>query len=407
MSSVICCQIGAREHYAIPAGLHLRGYLSHFITDAWVPEQSPYQYFPGMPASLLERYTPALQDASVAHFTGSLLWFELRARLRGWTGWDRIMRRNAWFQQHAVTTLRRQLAQEIASPSVFSYSYAARKLFSAAQQQGCRTVLGQIDAGPHEEALVAAEHSRYPELSNGTIRAPASYWTSWREECRAADTIVVNSSWSRTALQKAGIDGRRVQVVPLMFKPADQRAAHRPYPKRFTKDRPLNILFLGSLILRKGVGRLLEAIDKLSGAPVHWTFVGEERIAVPLRYRRMSNISWEGRVPRGKTNAYYDAADIFILPTISDGFALTQLEAQARGLPVIASERCGDVVRDKENGLRLRKVSPEAIAEAIHWCLDHPGQLPAMASAARTCVEQFSPQRVLPNLIEAVVQTTG
>jgi glycosyltransferase involved in cell wall biosynthesis len=367
-----------------------------------------YPYLPGMPASLLERYSPALHDASVMHFTRSLVWFELQARLRGWHGWERIMRRNAWFQRHAKPALQRQFARETTAPTVFSYSYAASELFSVAQQQGGRTVLGQIDAGPHEEALVAEEHARYPELSQGTVRAPAAYWASWREECRMADTIVVNSSWSRTALQEAGIEGSRVQVIPLMFETANQRNGRpRSYPKQFTHDRPLRVLFLGSLILRKGMGRLLEAIDRLQGVPVHWTFVGDERISVPARYKEIPNISWEGRVARSQTRAYYDAADVFILPTISDGFALTQLEAQAHGLPVITSERCGDVVRDRENGLRLRDVSPEAIAEAIHWCIDHPDHLPGMSAQALTCVEQFHPQRVMPDLIRAVVPPTS
>ena len=54
---------------------------------------------------------------------------------------------------------------------------------------------------------------------------------------------------------------------------------------------------------------------------------------------------------------FYKEADVFILPTLSDGFGLTQLEAQSWKLPVIASRHCGEVVRDGENGVVLEEVS--------------------------------------------------
>lgn len=41
MSTWICCQIGAREHYTIPRALHQQRKLSHLITDAWVNPSSP------------------------------------------------------------------------------------------------------------------------------------------------------------------------------------------------------------------------------------------------------------------------------------------------------------------------------------------------------------------------------
>ena len=107
-------------------------------------------------------------------------------------------------------------------------------------------------------------------------------------------------------------------------------------------------------------------------------------------------------MPRSEVDAYYRDADVFILPTISDGFALTQLEAQAQGVPVIASQRCGDVVRHGENGLRLDAVSPEAIADAVAWCVDHPSRLEEMAVRATDRVEDFREEAVIPQLLGAV-----
>jgi glycosyltransferase involved in cell wall biosynthesis len=49
------------------------------------------------------------------------------------------------------------------------------------------------------------------------------------------------------------------------------------------------------------------------------------------------------------TDAFYERADLFLFPTLSDGFGLTNLEAQAWSLPIVASRFCGEVVRDGVN----------------------------------------------------------
>ena len=75
---------------------------------------------------------------------------------------------------------------------------------------------------------------------------------------------------------------------------------------------------------------------------------------IPERFRDASGVHWHG--PRGETAArFYREADVFLFPTLSDGFGLTQLEAQAWRLPVIASRFCGDVVQDGVNGLLLAR----------------------------------------------------
>ena len=94
LPSWICCQIGAREHYAIPVSLHQGGQLRHLITDAWVPPDSKLNDLPRVSASLRGRYRPELADANVSAFNYSLIAFELNQRLRGIAGWKRTIARN-------------------------------------------------------------------------------------------------------------------------------------------------------------------------------------------------------------------------------------------------------------------------------------------------------------------------
>jgi len=79
----------------------------------------------------------------------------------------------------------------------------------------------------------------------------------------------------------------------------------------------------------------------------------------------------------------YLAADVFILPTLSDGFAITQLEAQAHGLPVISSRFCGGVIESGRNGIILEEPSAACIATAIRSCIADPNRLQRLAAASR------------------------
>jgi len=74
---------------------------------------------------------------------------------------------------------------------------------------------------------------------------------------------------------------------------------------------------------------------------------------------------------------------VFLLPTHSDGFGLTQLEAQAWRLPIIASRQCGDVAQQGVNGYLLPEVSADAIAGVIESILAWPGALGGLAGRAR------------------------
>ena len=144
-------------------------------------------------------------------------------------------------------------------------------------------------------------------------------------------------------------------------------------------------MFLGQINLRKGVGPLLDAARLLHGEPVEFWFVGPIQIPVPAELKSEARIRWMGVVSRGEVARYYREADLFVFPTFSDGFGLTQLEAQAWKLPLVASRFCGDVVRDGINGVLLREVSAEAIASALLDFVRNPGRLSEMA--ARSVVD--------------------
>jgi glycosyltransferase involved in cell wall biosynthesis len=383
----LCSQLGARDHYAIPRALSRQGSLEHLLTDAWVPPSSPLG---AMSFGLGERFHPDLTDAPVRAWNSRLLAFEVVARLKRLSGWPLILARNHWFQRRVTRFLSgRQRSTLNSQPTLFSYSYTALTPLRFAKSQGWRTVLGQIDPGPFEEDVVAAEAEREPSLAPNWTRAPWDYWKSWRGECDVADRIIVNSQWSCDALVRTGIPKEKLLIIPLAFENNVPSVLRKAYPKQFTVTRPLRVLFLGQICLRKGVARLLKAARLFQSQPVEFLMVGPIQITIPEDLRANREIRWLGPVTRNKVQNYYGQADVFILPTLSDGFALSQLEAIAHRLPVIASRRCGEVVIDRVNGLLLEEPTAAAIEEALQFCLQNPDQL-AQFSENATVSERFS-----------------
>ncbi len=363
----LALQIGAREHYAIPRALHRVCLLHHLYTDSWAPTGSPVLRF--LPSKALAgRFHSDLSSASVRAPWLGCLPFELRSRLvRSPSGWPRTLARNAWFQRWAVRELRRLQQPAL---NVFSYSYAARSIFQLAHERGYPCVLGQMDPGLDWERLVIAEHRRYPHLAGSWQPAPAQYWQHWQEELELADRIVVNSSWSRDCLLRQGVPASKLRLIPLVYEPSVERVTVPPVPAS-----PFQLLFLGTIGLPKGIARLLEAMRLLEGQPVQLTLAGTSQLD-PQAWAAAPNIRWLGPVPRSQVAGLYRQAHAMILPTLSDGFAITQLEALAYNCPVIASPFCGEVVTPGVNGWLLPSLEPEAIAATIVEAMDTAAALP-------------------------------
>jgi phosphatidylinositol alpha-mannosyltransferase len=116
-------------------------------------------------------------------------------------------------------------------------------------------------------------------------------------------------------------------------------------PIRHLRDDSLNILFVGRLEKRKGLGDLLRAyrsiIDRIPRSRL--IIVGDGplrgRVESFISRHRLPNVVLAGYVPESVKPRYYDSADIFCAPaTGAESFGIVLLEALASGLPVVATE---------------------------------------------------------------------
>ena len=108
---------------------------------------------------------------------------------------------------------------------------------------------------------------------------------------------------------------------------------------------------------------------------------------------------------------YYAAADALALPSknMSEGFGLTLLEANATGLPVVASRIGGipSVVRDGYNGLLVEPGNAEVLAQAIARLIEHRVERMEMGRNGRHVAEGYDWSIVAAKTERVYLQATA
>ena len=107
------------------------------------------------------------------------------------------------------------------------------------------------------------------------------------------------------------------------------------------------------------------------------------------------SIEWAGRQPQELLPEWYSRMDIVLMPSRSEGFGLTAIEAMANGCVVVASRTGGlpEVVRDREVGLLHNVASVDDMADKIVSLIANPDCLQLYSAAAIRYVQRYSFER--------------
>jgi glycosyltransferase involved in cell wall biosynthesis len=398
----IVSQIGARQHYGIPRGFVDNGNLRVMYTDAWCRFGHPLllrgtarmrafagRYHPGMPPGKVRAFTTrAIIDRNLhPPRTHSID--------EGYKNWLRVGR---WYSAAVAKDLARQNLDP-ACDVFFGFNTACLETFAVLNDRGVPTICDQIDPGEVEEQMVAAEDAKWPGWQKRPGRIPAVYWERMRAEWDAASMILVNSEWSKQALVRQGVPPAKMFIVPVAYQPDPVP----PAPARRVDDGIFNVLWIGAVNLRKGIPYLVEAAKLLQSNPrIRFTVAGPILISEMALKSAPPNMEFIGRVTRDQTGRMYRDADVFVLPTVSDGFAITQVEAMAQGLPVITTPNCGRVVTHGVDGLVVPACDPVALADAIGSLEADRPRVRGMSAKALDKSRQFRLSRQA-ELMEAAV----
>ena len=181
--------------------------------------------------------------------------------------------------------------------------------------------------------------------------------------------------------------------------------------RRAIDAKGLVFLYVGQLIVRKGVAELLAGWARLErAAPDSGSLViiGDGAARDELRGTAeslgMRNVRFVGRVDYDRIAPYYAAADVFVMPTLEDNWSLVVPEAMACGLPVLCSKYNGcwpELVHTGGNGRVFDPLDSADVFRALEWCLANRERLPQMGRNSRIIVGDHSPQRAAEAILRA------
>ncbi len=288
-----------------------------------------------------------------------------------------------------------------------------------------RTFLATLDAGP------ATWWRKTPRISAVVadpriqldLYFPRRQWL-WRRFARrvyrTANIVLANSQGLRQrVIDYFDLPADHVRELPNMLDSARlDRLAATPQATGDANRSRFRILTVGRIDEHKGHRDLLEAVRILvqdrNRPQILWQIIGDGPNRVPLleevqRLKLGPHVEWLGVM----TNPYpcYRAADVFCLPSLTEGSPNVLLEALALGTPVVSTDCPSgprEILEDGRWGALVPVQNPSALAEAIAGRMDHPQDWIIRAAQAKPVIrKRYATESGVRRLEELLIEAAG
>jgi glycosyltransferase involved in cell wall biosynthesis len=220
--------------------------------------------------------------------------------------------------------------------------------------------------------LVALVHHPLAAEAGLSVAASNALEQTERRALATARRVVVTSRRTGAGLDRYGVGQDRIFVV----EPGTDRAQLA----RGSTGGPLHLLCVASLTPRKGHENLFRALASIAYRGWRLTCVGSlDRPADMAEHLRTlartlgleDHIAFVGEADGSRLEAHYESADVFVLPTLYEGYGMVVAEALAHGIPVISTNTgaIADLVGD-DAGIVVSPGDVKALANALSRVLD-------------------------------------
>lgn len=384
----IVIQIGARMHYAVPAILAKNKFLTFFYTDI----HSNHFIFRFINFLIPEK----LQFKSLKNLLARKLPFELNKKLVK----DQMFSSLIFFKDIKKRTkiLFDRVINENFSGATAIYTNFINddiELIKKAKEKGIE-IVHEVIITPTSGLTMLEEYNMYPniESTNENDEEVRKGMQLDLIKWKLSDKIIVASKLVFETLIELGVDSKKIFLVP--YGVNYEWFDYKPNPK---KGR---ILFAGLVGLRKGVHYLAQASRILNSWGYDYEIVVAGKKLVDTNIDLFKGPKYLGHIPRSKIIKEYLSADVFILPTIAEGFGLVHLEAMACGLPIITTNNCGAVIENNKEGLIIPIRDPIAIANSIIKIVENRSLRNKMSKAAKVKASKYTWSEYSEKLLNAL-----
>jgi glycosyltransferase involved in cell wall biosynthesis len=247
---------------------------------------------------------------------------------------------------------------------------------------------------------LAAKLAKVPAITTRRMDKPLK--RGWRQRLiydSLVQRAVAISPAVEEALREGGVPSTKLAVIPSTVEPPpdDPAARQRIRSSLEAGDGTFVVLVLASLIRRKGIDVLLDALAKLTGLDFVAWIAGEgpDRTALEAQAERLGlapRVRFLGR--REDPETLLAGCDLFVLPSRKEGLGVAALQAMAAGRAVVASRVGG--LADATVGPLVTPGDSEGLAQAIERLCRDPILRTELGAAGRARVrERFHPSQMV------------
>jgi len=233
------------------------------------------------------------------------------------------------------------------------------------------------------------------------------------EVFEVGDLFTYNSRSTRRKLIELGCPAAKMTWLPMGV-----RVDRIPFrPRQPDADGTVRVLSVGRLVEMKGRRYAIEAMARVIRRypKLRYVIVGDgplrDRLEAQIAAEGMAgNIELRGWVDDATLAELYDRSHVFLHPSVvaddgnTEGQGVVLLEAQAHGLPVVATRHGAfpETVRDGRSGFLVPERDVDALVDRLEYLIEHPDTWQAMGRAGRAHVEAHYDQHVLNRRQEAL-----
>lgn len=272
--------------------------------------------------------------------------------------------------------------------AVYAYEDGARRTFDVAKRRETIAVY-ELPLGYYEGVAHELERARRERPGLGAVPKIEPEWKRRRKdaELELADIVVVPCAWARESLRHSKVGASKSTIKIPYGTPADE-VSMRAHPA----DAPFTVLFAGQICLRKGVPHLIDAWKRLGLKNARLRIAGHMKQGDACLREASASLAYLGSLSRVKLFEEMRRADLFVFPSLAEGFGLVIGEAMALGLPVLTTTNTGgtELITDGRDGLLVPAHDTDALAERIEWAALHRDELFEMGRRARARAEQWT-----------------
>jgi len=266
---------------------------------------------------------------------------------------------------------------------VYAYEDGALATFTKAKQLGLYCIY-DLPIGYWKSArlLMQKEFDTNPDWSSTLtgFNDSADKLNKKDQELALADVVFVASSFTKKTLEEYSENLAEIKVIPYGFPEVKQKKEYKKLA-----NRKLKVLFIGGLSQRKGLSYLFKAVEEMQNE-VHLTVVGHKAVTnCEALNLALEKHEWIPSLSHDQVLACMREHDIFVFPSLFEGFGLVITEAMSQGLPVITTDRTAgpDLIRDGKDGWIVPAGSSIAIKEVFTKILEAPELLEQYGLAAQ------------------------